>query len=207
MWSIGTYERFLKRIAGEDGDAKTNLFGVLLIDGRQREAREYVLNYMDVFNSLSSTYINFYVPGYFQESDDLYVEEKSIRMKIKGKGYYFNEDEYIKFCNKFELNFNVSFPFIPTLVLLECHGVNFSKSKKIIIELDEDIKRAGELFTKIFNIAKQNYNLKGISYSLSEKEKLRFIGGGIEAILEIIGINLEPIIDPTKKIRRFKIKK
>lgn len=41
-----------------------------MVDGRQHEAQEYILNCMDVFNILSSSYISFYVPGYFQDTDD-----------------------------------------------------------------------------------------------------------------------------------------
>jgi len=49
MYAIGTYERFITRIKGNEGE-KSDLFGVLIADIRQQETRGYILNYMDRFN-------------------------------------------------------------------------------------------------------------------------------------------------------------
>ena len=53
MWPIGTYERFLRKIKGQEGRRKVNYFGVLLCDIRQAKAKEYVLNYLEVFDDES----------------------------------------------------------------------------------------------------------------------------------------------------------
>lgn len=207
MWAVGTYERFLRRIKGQDNIGKVDLFGILIVDGRQHEAQEYILNYMDVFNTLSSSYINFYVPGYFQDTDEFYVGEGNNRMEIGNKVYIFNSKEYIKFCKRFECDFNIPFPFVPTLVLLEYHSGHFDHSKKIIIELDGNIKKSGELFRKIFDFAKQNKDLSMISKSLSKEDRKKILSGGVEVLLGVIGIDLEPVIDPYRKVKSFRVRK
>lgn len=105
-------------------------FGVLIVDGRRHKAQEYNLNYMDVFNTLSSSYINFYVLWYFRDTDEFYVGEGNIRVEIRNKVYNFNSKEYIKFCERFECDLNISFSFVPTLVLLEYHSGHFDHLKK-----------------------------------------------------------------------------
>lgn len=49
---------------------------------------------MDVFNTLSSSYINFYVPGYFQDTDEFYVGEGNNRIHIAFAPKYRRKEFY-----------------------------------------------------------------------------------------------------------------
>lgn len=70
MWPIGTYKRFLRKIKGQENEEeKVNYFGVLFCDVRQSKAREYILNYLDVFQLRSGKFIDFYIPGYIPETE------------------------------------------------------------------------------------------------------------------------------------------
>lgn len=70
MWPIGTYERFLRKIKGQENyGEKVNYFGVLICDVRQSKAKEYILNYIDVFNNRSGKFIDFYIPVYISREE------------------------------------------------------------------------------------------------------------------------------------------
>ncbi|GBD73920.1 hypothetical protein TEHN7126_2419 [Tetragenococcus halophilus subsp. halophilus] len=76
MYPIGTYNRFIQKIKGREGrEKRTNVFGVLLADGRQSDTKSYILNYLDRFHSNSGEYIDFYIPGYFEEFNEPYNTE------------------------------------------------------------------------------------------------------------------------------------
>ncbi|MFI1242070.1 hypothetical protein ACI2LD_02675 [Enterococcus casseliflavus] len=165
MYAIGTYERFITRIKGNEGE-KSDLFGVLIADIRQQETRGYILNYMDRFNLLSGKYINFYIPGYSVEFAK-HWRNKSIF--IDGKDYMFNPTEYNKFIENFQSDFNIDFPYKPTLYLIEYERGNFKYSKVAVFELDDtsgSIKNTGEFFEKIFKFAKHDGNFSVVNNRL-----------------------------------------
>ena len=154
MWAIGTYARFLRKIKGQENNRKVNYFGVLFCDVRQSQAKEYILNYLDVFNNHSGKYIDFYIPGYIQikETD----KKPNDTILIKDITYIFRQKEYNDFCERFAGDFSINFPFSATLVLLEYKGGNFSTARKVIFKLeysDKGIKSAGNFFLNIFNCA------------------------------------------------------
>ncbi|GAB6990140.1 hypothetical protein JCM16418A_21900 [Paenibacillus pini] len=53
--------------------------------------REYILNYINRFNYKSNKYINFYLPGYYEE--EIYGSEQTI--KINAKKYYFSDEMFV----------------------------------------------------------------------------------------------------------------
>ncbi len=210
MWPVGTYERFLKKIKGQENSKKVDYFGVLFCDIRQTKAREYILNYLEVFNNRSGKYIDFYLPGY------ILLENQSKRegytILIAEKSYVFDQIEYCKFCEKFEYDFNVTFPFSATLVLMEYKGGNFSTARKMTFELEDSdigIKAAGEFFLQIFKCAengKMGQTLDQISKALSEAAKKDMLFAGGKSIFNFFGVDIAPILDQYYKIVKFRIK-
>ena len=158
MWPLGTYARFLQKIKGQElfGE-KVNYFGVLFCDVRQSNAKEYILNYLNLFNQRSGKYIDFYIPGYIHA--DEYFEKKSRNtIQLGTQKYVFDLYRYNEFCERFEIDFGVSFPFSATLVLLEYTTGHFSTARKLVFELEyseNGIKASGTLFLIFSNVQKK----------------------------------------------------
>ncbi|EOH92235.1 hypothetical protein UAW_03220 [Enterococcus haemoperoxidus ATCC BAA-382] len=169
MFPVGGYERFLNKIKGRDADEKkTHVFGVLFADMDQLDARSYILNYLDFFNENSNIYIDFYIPGYTNKDLNYYTEIPNT-IKINGKTFFFSRDLYNTFIKKFRLDFDVNIPYTPSLFLMEYKNGNFNKAKFIEIDLDEgsnSVRRAGELFDRIFEIAKDGSDVRIINNML-----------------------------------------
>lgn len=161
MFPTGDFDRLKYEIMEWYDDVNIPItFGILIADYEQSLAREYILNYMDVFDNLSNTYIDFFIPGYtiYGSNDDI---RTSMRNK-DGATYYFSRKLFTDFIEKFESLFDYEYGFSPVLLLVELKNRNFTGTKKIVIELDTEafnIKKAGILFKSIFNIAKQYVNI------------------------------------------------
>lgn len=207
MWAIGTYDHFLKKIKGQENNVKVNYFGVLFCDVRQSQTREYILNYLDVFNSYSGKYIDFYIPGYIQIEETDKKPDNTIL--IKDKTYIFRQKEYNDFCERFADDFSINFPFSSTLVLLEYKGGNFSTARKVIFQLeylDKGIKSAGNFFLNIFNCAENGemgQTLDKMLVSMLEKDMLF---AGDKNILDLLGVDAEPILNDCAGTIGFRIR-
>ncbi|ELC8426411.1 hypothetical protein QYB63_003076 [Clostridium perfringens] len=141
MWPVGSYENMINDIKRGKEKDETVTFGILVADYRQQLSREYILNYLDIFNEKSDRYINFYLPGYLERVDS----KESIN--IGNEKYCFDYPTYRNFLRNLELDFEIEFPYNPVLILIEYKNGHFKKAKKLIIELDEDsnIKKTGKL--------------------------------------------------------------
>lgn len=212
MWPLGTYDRFLRKIKGQEfSEEKANYFGVLFCDVRQAKAREYVLNYLDVFNKKSGKFIDFYIPGYIPLTE--YQGPQNCNVICIGKHkYIFDQSRYIEFCERFEHDFNVDFPFSATLVLLEYTTGHFSKARKMVFELEcteSGIKSAGNLFINIFNCAKAGRlgkSLDALSTCLSAKDKQKLIWSATQCVLNLFSIDVEPVLDQYQNVRKYRVK-
>lgn len=212
MWPLGTYDRFLRKIKGQEfSKEKANYFGVLFCDVRQANAREYVLNYLDVFHKRSGKLIDFYIPGYIP-SEEYYGSKSPNIIHLGKQKYIFDQSQYIEFCERFECDFNVGFPFSATLVLLEYTTGHFSKARKIVFELEcseNGIKSAGNLFLNIFNCAKEGRmgsSLDELSDCLSAKDKQKLIWSAAQCILNLFSIDVEPVLDQYQNICKYRVK-
>nr|WP_302305450.1 hypothetical protein [Ruthenibacterium lactatiformans] len=212
MWPLGTYDRFLRKIKGQEfSQEKVNYFGVLFCDVRQTNAREYVLNYLDVFNKRSGKYIDFYIPGYIP-AEEYYGSRNHNAIYIGKQKYIFDQSQYIEFCDRFEHDFGVGFPFSATLVLLEYNTGHFSKARKIVFELEyseSGIKSAGNLFLNIFNCAETGRigsSLDTLSACLSVEDKRKLIWATAQCILNLFGVDVEPVLDQYQNIRKYRVK-
>lgn len=211
MWPIGSYERFIRKIKGQENHReKVNYFGVLFCDVRQSKAKEYILNYLDVFHNRSGKFIDFYIPGYIPEGDN-WCQENEGSISVGREKFLFNSNTYNDFCHHFESDFKVDIPFSSRLVLLEYKNGNFSTARKIVIELEsseEGTKNVGKLFLNIFKCAeegKMGQTLDSISHHLSEKAKLGMVVAGGKSVLDFFGINIEPITVQYQEVRKFRI--
>ncbi|MEA4921082.1 MAG: hypothetical protein VB078_09195 [Clostridiaceae bacterium] len=211
MWPIGTYGHFLRKIKGQESRGrKVDYFGILFCDPRQSKAREYILNYLEIFHRRSSCHIDFYIPGFIPEAE-FYGDKSDGDICISGRNYLFDKDSYIDFCTKFEKDFGVEFPFSATLVLLEYKSGNFSFARKMVFELEaseEGVKSAGKLFLNIFRCAeegKMEQTLDDLSESLSASTRGGTAIAGAKVALSFLGVNLDPLFDQYKKIQRFRV--
>jgi hypothetical protein len=170
MFATGDYERFYYDVIERYADIDIPItFGVLIVDYEQSAAREYIVNYLDIFNKSSGKYIDFFIPGYVPYNAG---DWRKIPFKNKeGDDYYFKRDAFHQFITEFENRFNIEYPFNPMLVLVELTGRDFANSKRIVIELDSesrDVKKTGLLFNEIFKIAKKHTSIDDFEVGLAK---------------------------------------
>jgi hypothetical protein len=203
MWPLGQYERLVHEIKRRENNDIPVTFGLLVADFHQQKCKEYILNYIGRFDYKSDQYINFYLPGYLEED----YFNKNEKITIKQKDFYFNREIYLNFIDKLEMDFGIDFPYNPVLILMEYDSGNFNMTKRIVIELDSngsDIKQVGEMFERIFKIAKEIVSINDFSKSLM---KDGFKGGLLDKIIEGIDISyLTAIYNKTKEVIKYRIK-
>ena len=69
MEPLKTFDDVATRILERKPGGTSVVIGILIADWRQTEAREYILNYMNMFDEESGKFIDFFIPGYFTNSD------------------------------------------------------------------------------------------------------------------------------------------
>ncbi|MFS7402063.1 hypothetical protein [Carnobacterium maltaromaticum] len=172
MYPIGTYDRFIQKIKGREGkENETSIFGVVLADIRQPDTKSYILNYLDRFHLSSGKYIDFYIPGYFEEADEVYGVEY---LELQKEKYVFSYKAYDEFTAKFVKDFGLKGKGVPVLYLIEWDHGAFEKSKIMEFDLDggeNSVKRTVELFELLFSFTRDKEDLLGINNRL-ELEKL-----------------------------------
>lgn len=205
MYPIGTYDRFIQKVKGREGKEKvTNVFGVLLADVRQPDTRGYILNYLDRFHLSSGEYIDFYIPGYFEDTDTFYKTEY---IELETEKYFFSSQAYDEFTRKFVQDFGLKGKGVPVLYLIEWEKGAFEKSKIIEFDLDGgeySVKKTVELFEFLFSLTRNNEDLVGINNRL-ELEKLgEYLSNDL---IDDLGIPLVTIgKNVGKLLRKFKVR-
>lgn len=161
MFPIGTYDRFIQKIKGREGKCKPRYLGVLFCDIEQQNVKQFIINYMEVFNKKSGENFDFYIPGYLScktgRTSDIF--------ELNSEKYKFNRKVYDEFCYKFSQDFDIKYPYVATLVLLEYKSGNFKHSKKCMFNLEEingGVKNSGDFFELIFKSAEENDELQNI---------------------------------------------
>ena len=103
--------------------------------------------------------------------------------------------------------YEIDYPYTPELILIEYDRGMLKPNKKIIIELDNDnsnIKKTGELFEKIFSIAKECVSMDEFSNKLINYE---FKNSIFDTILSAIDNSyISSLATTLKGIRKYKIK-
>lgn len=230
MNPVRTFDQITQEIL-DKYDYKTITVGILIADGNQTAARDYIINYMDKFDKESGKYIDFFVPGYCERISNSPVSiekryhpnayEKWICMgdlpmfiiRRNQKAYYFDKFLFDDFIEEMETKMCIEYTYNLMLVLVE---VNKSKDRgkiefqnKMVIELDEDsdrgVTRAGILFNRIFEVAKQEVGLDRFKQNV----RMYYIKGhAVNNIIRAIqGDWLESVENVVGDIKRFRIKK
>lgn len=206
MFPTGDFDRLKYEIMEWYSDIDIPItFGILIADYEQSLAKEYIINYMDVFDKRSNRYIDFFIPGYV-----IYGSDDDIRTSMKNKqgdAYYFSRTLFHDFIEKFETYFDYKYEFNPVLILVELKNRNFVGTKKIVIELDSErtsIKKAGVLFNNIFEIAKRYVNITDFSRELTATYLKNTLADSV--IDAIDNSMLTELYTQKKNIRVFQIK-
>lgn len=230
MNPVGTFDEICKKVLLKYEDDEVVTIGILVADWQQDEAKQYIVDYMDRFDRKSGKYIDFYIPGYYEKSNELneeinkkyhpnsYVKWDDIPgaaaffLRRESMPYYFDKFLFDDFIEEMEVRMGIRYTYNPLLLLVE---VDRKKGRgqiefqdKLVIELDEDtnrgLRRAGELFDRIFEIAKKEVNLDRFGSGV----RMYYIKG--KAVQNIIGaLNgewVESIADVTNDVMRFRIK-
>ena len=188
MYPVGSFERFtndLIEIYREYGENEFVTFGILIADSRQSDAKQYIINYIDIFNEESGRYYNFFIPGYVNEK--LYDDSKKC-FTLNNENYYFSYDKFKGFISMLGEIFGIEYTFNPMLILMSMIPGKTNTAEKIIIELDDvdryGIKRSGELFRTIFKFAKQSIMIEDFESML---QKTYIKGNWLDSFITAIG--------------------
>ena len=204
--------------------------GILVADHRQTEAREYILNYLNLFDEKSGKYIDFYLPGYFLYTGDDENEwenrshqnidvsrhcsrKETIYISRLKEKFYFDEYLFEDFLRALEKETGIKYAYGPMLVLVEVDGnVGYGSIKfqnRMVIDLDDGtargIKRSGELFDAIFEFAKRGSSL----YNLRKEMRMHYIKGASVNIITgfLSGDILETVKNTGEGVARYRIKR
>lgn len=208
MYPTGSFDRFrtdLLETYRDYGEEDYVTFGILIADYRQTEAREYIYNYINLFDEESGRYFDFFIPGYGELN---YVDDARKCFTIRGKDYYFSEKLFKDYYSKLNLNFGIEYSFNPMLILMSMIPNKRHTAHFIVIYLDDDekhgVKRSGELFRKIFSFAVHDPTIEGFESLL---HKTYIMGDCIDSILNLFGKGfLIELKNQSKKYRCYKIK-
>lgn len=226
---ITDFERLSQKVLEKYDENTCITMGILIADHRQSEAREYMLNYLNRFDELSGKYIDFYIPGYYMYSKDSKDEwEKRDHFNICisrhcssknpvyldriASPYYFDDYLFEDFLREFEKKTGIKYTYNPMLILVEVKKDKYrgmlQLQNKMVIELDDNtprgIRRSGQLFEAIFDIAKREVNLDRFGKAL----RMRFIKGNIvQKIASTLDGNIiEAIEESVEGIMTYRIK-
>ena len=177
-------------------------FGVLIADYRQQLAREYILNYVKVFDKESNKYIDFFIPGYAP----FYGGEYTKLMDKDNNRYFFNKKLFEDFVFKLNRIFGVPYENNPMLVLIELDNNNFVRSRKMVLDLgymDGGIQRSCVLFKRIFDIARRHVSIDDFSHNLASTYIKEHI---IDLIIDSLEGNIITELNTLyRNIRRFRV--
>lgn len=230
MYPVSNFDEICGAILENYEYDETVTIGILVADWRQDEAKQYIINYMDRFDKKSGKYIDFYIPGYYEKSRAINAEiskkyhpnscvnlnnisvEPAFYISRKNTPYFFERVLFENFIEEMESRMMVEYTYNPMLLLVE---VNKKKGRgsiefqnKLVIELDEDsnrgLRRTGNLFDKIFEVAKKEVNLDRFGAGV----RMYYIKGkAVKNIVNVLnGEWLEALTDVTGDVVRCRIK-
>lgn len=209
MNPTGSYLRFhndlLDRYSDyEDSDFVT--FGILIADPRQTAAREFIFNYLNVFDRESGDYFDFFIPGYTEV--EWHDDAQRVGIRIKEKEYFFSQKLFDDFWLNLERNYNFEYTFNPMLILMSMQLGRINTAEYIILELDDTdnngIQRSGMLFRRIFRLARTNTQLNDFQ-TMFHRTYVK--GNWLNTIVNAIGQDWLIEINRTcGELKRFKIR-
>lgn len=222
-------EDLKKQIKESYGDIEKLTIGILVADAEQQEAKEFIMNYMNMFDKKSGKYIDFFIPGYYTDDDkektelrrkyhpNCYVRDRNFPhprvfwLDRSFSSYYFDRDAFESFLWFMSNELGIQYTYNPMLIMLEIDTTNcrgeLSFQKKMVIELDEDsyrgLRRTGMLFDKIFELAKSNVSLSRFS---NEVRVYYIKGNAINRLIKgLQGDYIEAVEETVGDVFRFRI--
>ncbi|MDY3274846.1 MAG: hypothetical protein SOX33_03490 [Agathobacter sp.] len=230
MYPVCTFDEIIKAVLSKYEDNTVVTIGILIADWQQDEAKQYIIDYMDRFDRKSGKYIDFYIPGYYEGDNgcngeinkkyhpNAYVKWQPISdipaffLRRNETPYYFDKFLFDNFIENMEGRMGIRYTYNPMLLLVEVDRKNargqLEFQDKLVIELDEDtnrgLRRTGELFDEIFEIAKRQVNLDRFRSGV----KMYYIKGkAVQNIVSVLnGEWVEAINNVTDDVLRFRIK-
>lgn len=178
----GTFEQFKEKVQENHDLCEGNTIGLLFVDSRQNDVRQYLTNYLDVFNTESGKYLDFCIPGY--SSSKIQTSDNCIQ--IKNDFWFFNHNNYTSFQKEMKLNYNVPFSTTAYLLLLEI-GDPGSFKRTIKIELDknkDDVRNAGDLFQQLFEFTREKIAFEEIRNWIIRNKRFKFVKENIFGITQ-----------------------
>ena len=151
MNPVRTFDQITQEIL-DKYDYKTITVGILIADGNQTAARDYIINYMDKFDKESGKYIDFFVPGYCERISNSTVSiekryhpnayEKWICMgdlpmfiiRRNQTAYYFDKFLFDDFIEEMETKMCIEYTYNPI------DTINGATSSAIIYSIAETAK-------------------------------------------------------------------
>jgi hypothetical protein len=148
---VRTFDQITQEIL-DKYDYKTITVGILIADGNQTAARDYIINYMDKFDKESGKYIDFFVPGYCERISNSTVSiekryhpnayEKWICMgdlpmfiiRRNQTAYYFDKFLFDDFIEEMETKMCIEYTYNPI------DTINGATSSAIIYSIAETAK-------------------------------------------------------------------
>ena len=173
--------------------------GILVADYEQQIAREYILNYVNLFNRESDKYIDFYLPGYVQTFED------DNAFAIGDSKYKFDRELFDLVISDLKELCGIKYGFCPLLILQEFENGGMT-DKRIVIELNTE--KAGLLFEEIFSLAHREVSIEAFSEELKKAQLKRLFPQIIkESIKKLTGNTfIKIIVDNTDGLTRYSIK-
>lgn len=223
MIPTGDFKRLKQDILIHYHEEDEVTFGILLADPRQSETREYIYNYIDVFNKRAGRLFDFFIPGYEKIIDEggpynirgehpttsvAYLGNEHYRMQSENVGFIFKRTLFNDFCNGIEKCLGIRYTFNPMLILMEIKPGYIDTARYIVIELDDNerhnVRRSGEFFLALFDALRFSSDLQFIQEHMI---KTYIRGNLIDRIIRAIGSDwLTEVAQIGNEINRYRIK-
>lgn len=227
MEVVDTFETLSKRVLEKYVEGTPITMGILVVDYRQTDAREFILNYLDRFDKKSGKFIDFYLPGYYvgawdvqnscSQHPNMYIrdgmiKDRPIYLSRTNEKVCFDEKLFEHFLDEMESRMNIQYSYSPMLILIEVKKsvargeVEFQD--KIVIDLDDgtaiSVRKSGALFEMIFEIAKRKVNLD----QFGKEIRMHYFKGNATKILSgLLKKDLVvPVIDNIEILKKYRIK-
>ena len=207
MFPVADFRMFLNSISSIKDDYEKVTFGILIADPRQSEAKEYILNYLNIFHMRSCGYFRFFLPGYDKNAS--LNDYETIRIRIGFLDYYFDEALFNDCIEGFRKTFGIEYTYNPMLILMSMKPGYLHTTEYIVIELDDNernnCRRSGILFSKIIDIAKNNPDIDHIGLRIG----MGVIAKDVLLLLidEIAPTWLSEVVKKGRELKRYRIKR
>ncbi len=162
------------------------VIGILVADGRSAMTKEYILNYMQLFDERSGNYVDFFILGYYSDIDNGKDNIFAKKHPLQENGYngneiftiereqiikyYFSQDLFLNFIREMPDRLGVNYIYRPMFMFVEVKKEkgDIIFSRKVVVDLTNPLDRGvdinnimltGQLFDAIFEYSKCERNI------------------------------------------------